>query len=265
MTTVWWMSLQRARWRVVALTIGFGLFVFVVGLSYGSIDQNAVRAFVATLPPALRVLSGASDIASPDGYLGSAFVHPVSLSIQGALVISLATTLARDRESGAAELLLSRPLAPWRWLAGHTLAIATALVVVDAGGLTGALAARAAVDDLGTVDAGNLAWAVVQGGMVFAAVAGFALLMSVVTRRAAVAVGVAAGFVVGAYALNYLAQVWSVLRPVGVLSVFHRFDPGQLARTGMVPWTPVVATLGFAVVSTIAAAVVLSRSDLSPR
>jgi hypothetical protein len=88
--TIYGLALERARVRILLLAVGFGLFELVVGLSYASVDQNAIRELVEALPPALRALAG-SDIASPTGYAGSGYLHPVALAVQAAAAISMAS------------------------------------------------------------------------------------------------------------------------------------------------------------------------------
>ena len=112
--TVYGLALERARVRILLLALGFGLFEFVVGLSYASVDQNAIRQVVDALPPALRALAGSADIATPTGYAGSGYLHPVALAVQAAVAISMAAAPAREAEDGTAELVLSRPLPPHR-------------------------------------------------------------------------------------------------------------------------------------------------------
>ena len=62
MSQIFLFSLWRARGRIVALTVGFALFELIVALSYASVDQNAVRQLVDSLPPALVALAGSSDL-----------------------------------------------------------------------------------------------------------------------------------------------------------------------------------------------------------
>jgi len=257
------LSLVRARVRIAVLAVGFGLFELVVALSYASIDQNAIRSLVETLPPALKAFSGASDIASPSGYLGAAYIHPVALTIQGALVISMASAAARDTETGAAELILSRPLQPWRWLLAQTAAVAIALAVVAGGGFLGGLLGIAVVDDLGGVSGAHLLVACAGGALVFAALAGITLLAAVLTRGGARAVGWAAGIAVVSYALNYLSEVWTVAEPLGPLSVFNHYDPGVITGTGSIgagDWIPLAAA---AVLTAVAAHVLVQRRELA--
>ncbi len=257
------LSLVRARVRIAVLALGFGLFAFVVGLSYASIDQNAIRSLVESLPPALKAFSGAADVASPSGYLGAAYIHPVPLTILGALVISMSSAAARDTETGAAELILSRPLQPWRWLLAQTIAVAIALTVVASGGYLGGLLAITIVEDLGSVSAAHLLVASAGGALVFAALAGITLLAAVLTRGGARALGWAAGIAVVSYALNYLSQVWTIAEPLGPLSVFNHYDPGVITGTGSMGWSDVLTLSAVAVVTAVAAHVLVQRRELA--
>ncbi len=263
MRVVLGLSLLRARVRIAALAVGFGLFELVVGLSYASVDQNAIRSLVESLPPALRALSGSADVATASGYLGAAYIHPVALTVQGALVISMASAPARDTETGAAEMILSRPIQPWRWLAAQGAATALALAVVAGGGFLGGLAAALTVEDLGAVRPEKLLLASAVGALVFLAVAAVTLLASVLARGGARAVGWAAGFTVVSYAVDYLADVWSVAEPLGPLSVFHHYDPGLLAGSGTATAGALAALAGLAVAATVAAHVLVQRRELT--
>lgn len=264
MTTIYALALERARTRIVLLAVGFGLFELVVGLSYASVDQNAIRQLVDALPPALRALAGSADIASPTGYAGSGYVHPVALAIQGAIAISMSASPAREAEDGTAELVLSRPLPPARWLGAHFLAMATGLAVVVAGGYAGGLAAALSVDDLAPVDAGPLAGALIAGYLCFLAVGGVTLLVAAFVRTGGRAVGLAAGFVLISYALDYLSQVWSIAEPLGPLSVFHYLDPSAIIGGAGLGGVDVLALAGLAVVSAAIALVQVERRDLTP-
>ena len=264
MRTIYGLALERARARIVLLAVGFALFELVVGLSYASVDQNAIRQLVDALPPALRALAGSADIASPTGYAGSGYLHPVALAVQAAAAISMAAAPAREAEDGTAELVLSRPIAPARWLAAHALAMATGLAVVVAGGYVGGLIAALTVDDLAPVEAGPLAGALFAGFLCFLAVGGVALLAASLVRTGARAVGWAAGFLLVSYALDYLAHVWSIAAPLGPLSIFHYLDPPAVLGRGSVGAEDIAALGGLAAITTLAALVLIQRRDLTP-
>jgi ABC-type transport system involved in multi-copper enzyme maturation permease subunit len=262
--TIYSLALERARVRIFVLMLGFGLFELVVGLSYASVDQNAVRQLVDALPPALKVLAGSADIASPTGYMGSGYLHPVALAIQGAIAISMAAAPAREAEDGTAELVLSRPIPPARWLAAHACAMATALAVVAGGGYLGGLVAAVSVEDLAPVSPGPLAGAVAVGFLCFLAVGGVALMVASLVRAGGRAVGLAAGFLLVSYALDYLAQVWSLVEPLGPLSIFHYLDPQEILGSGGVQIGDALVLAGVALATCAAALVLIERRDLTP-
>ena len=257
------LSLVRARARIVAMALGFGAFEMVVGLSYASVDQNAIRSLVESLPPALRALAGSSDLASPAGYLGSGYLHPVALTIQGALVISLASAPVRDIEEGRAELLLSRPLPPWRWVLAQVAAMAIALGVVVLGGFAGGLVAITNVDALAGVGVGSLALVSIGGYLCFGAIGALALVIGSLSRSGARAIGVAAGVTVIMYAVDYLAEIWTLAEPLAPLSVFSYYDPGVILASGELAGVDVLALAGVAAVAALAAHLVYGRRELA--
>jgi ABC-type transport system involved in multi-copper enzyme maturation permease subunit len=262
--TVFSLAWERAGVRIAVLALGFALFELVLGLSYASVDQNAIRQLVDALPPALRALAGSADIATPTGYAGSGYLHPVALALPAAAAISMAAAPAREAEDGTAELVLSRPLPPPRWLGAHALAMATGLAVVVAGGYLGGLVASGLVDDLAPVDAGPLALALLGSYACFLAVGGVALLVASLVRSGGRVVAWASGFVIVSYAVDYLAQVWSVAEPLGPLSVFRYLDPPAVLRAGSLGAEDVAALGGLALATTLAALVLVDRRDLTP-
>lgn len=264
MRTIYALALERAWIRIVLLAAGFALFELVVGLSYASVDQNAVRRLLDALPPALRALAGSADLGSATGYAGSGYLHPVALALQAAVAISMGATPAREAEDGTAELVLSRPLPPARWLGAHALAMATGLAVVVCGGYVGGLVASASVRDLAPVDPGPLALALLGGFVMFLAVGCVTLLVASMERSGGRAVGWATGFLVVSYAIDYLAQVWSVAEPLGPLSVFHYLDPPEVLRTGSIGAGDLLPLVALAAVAAAAALVLVGRRDLTP-
>ncbi|MFN8111203.1 MAG: hypothetical protein U0Y82_15390 [Thermoleophilia bacterium] len=263
MSTVVVMSLLRARGRIAALTLGFATFMVLVSASYASVDQNALRSVIRVLPPAVRVLAGAANLGTASGYLGAGYVHPAVLAMLGALVVSMGTAAGRDLDSGAAELVLSRPIAPWRWLAAHTLAMLAGLTIALAGGVAGGFIGIATVHDLGDVPAGHLLITAANMWMLFAALGAVSVLCAVAVPRGARAVGVAAAVIVVAYVINYLAQLWTPVRPLRPLSVFRFFDPGATMSSGSWPAHAAAVLAGWLVVCVVAAHVRVQHRELS--
>jgi hypothetical protein len=147
---------------------------------------------------------------------------------------------------------------------GVTEAVVTGLAVVVVGGYLGGLVAALSVDDLAPVHAGPLALAMIAGPLLFLALGGVTLLVASLVRTGGRAVGWATGFLLVSYALDYLAQVWSVAEPLGPLSVFHYLDPPAILRRGTIGAEDVLALGGLAVVTTALAHALIGRRDLTP-
>ena len=257
------LALRRGRGRLISLAIAVALFLYLVGLSYAAVDQNQIRQLYESLPPALRAFSGAGDIASPGGYLGSTFIHPVPLVIQSAVAISFATGPARDLESGVAELMLSRPLTPRAWLGAHTLATFIGVLLVATTAFLGAAVSVLTVTDLGVISMADLVAGALAGLLLFSAIGGISLLCSTVIRTGARSVGWAAGIIVVMYALNYLGQVWTVVEPLRPLTLFNYYDPGVIVSRGDLALVDALALGGVALVTTALAHVLIGRREVA--
>jgi hypothetical protein len=77
-------------------------------------------------------------------------------------------------------------------------------------------------------------------------------------------VGWATGFLLVSYAVDYLAQLWSLAEPFGPLSVFHYLDPPAVLRDGSLGREDVAVYCGLAAVTTAAALALVGRRDLTP-
>jgi hypothetical protein len=66
------------------------------------------------------------------------------------------------------------------------------------------------------------------------------------------------------YALDYLAQVWSIAEPLGPLSIFHYLDPPAILGGGSLGVGNLAALAGLALVTGAASLVLVQRRDLTP-
>lgn len=264
MSVVFALTLRRAGRRALALGIALFLFELLVGLSYASVDENEIRRLVDSLPPAIRAFAAGSDLASAWGYIGTGLIHPIALAIQAALVVSVAAMPARDVEDGVAELMLSRPLAPTRWLGAQILALMVLLAGVVAAGFAGTAIAVSTVDDLGQVGLGGVALAFLTGALLQMSVAAVTFVASSLSRSGGRAVGWGAGFVLVSYAINYLGQLWKPVESLGWLSVFDRFRPARIIQETTVPGVDLAVLAGVTVVGIAVALWITSRREVAP-
>lgn len=258
------LAMRRSLRRTILLGIALGAFLFLVGLSYSSVDGNQIRSLVESLPPALQAFVRGSDLGSASGYLGATFLHPITLAIMAATAIAAGSSPARDVEQGVAELMLSRPLTRSAWLGAEIIAMIIQLTVVAAFGLAGAVLAATTVDALGTIDPANLVLTALPLLLMFIGVGAVTMLAGSLSRTAARAIGWGTAFALVAYALDYLAQVWSVAEPLGPLSLMHWYRPATILGSGTVPASTWIALIGVAAVAIAIALAITSRREVAP-
>jgi len=258
------LALHRSLRRVVLLGIALGSFLFLVGLSYASVDENQIRSLVESLPPAIQAFVKGSDIASPAGYLGSTFIHPITLSILAATAIAGGAAAARDVETGVAELMLSRPLRRTAWLGAELIAMVIQVVIVGVMGFIGALIAVTTVDALAPVSPGALVVTTLPLILLFIGIGMVTAFAGSFARTGSKAIGWGTAFALVAYALDYLAQVWGLAEPLGPLSVMHWYRPAGILGSASVPASTWLVLGAVAAVAGGLALAVTSRREVAP-
>ena len=110
---------------------------------------------------------------------------------------------------------------------------------------------------------GALALVSLGGYLCFLAIGALSLAVGGLSRSGARAVGVAAGLAVVMYAIDYLAEIWTVAEPLGPLSVFHYYDPGVILGEGSIPGADVLVLAGTAIVAAVAGHLLFERRELA--
>ena len=264
MNVVLSLALRRSLRRTVLLGVALGAFLFLVGLSYATVDENQIRSLVESLPPAIRAFVKGSDVASPAGYLGSGFVHPITLALMAATGIAAGATSARDVETGVAELMLSRPLRRTSWLGAEIIAMVLQVTIVAVLGLLGATIAVASVDSLAPVSLTSLVITIMPLWLMFVGIGAVTVLASSFSRTGAKAIGWGTAFALVAYAIDYLSQIWTLAEPLGPLSVMHWYRPADILGDGSAPASTWLVLGGVAIVASALALVVTSRREVAP-
>lgn len=263
MRVVLGLMLQRSLRRSLLLGVSLGLFLILVGVSYASVDGNQIRSLLESLPPAIRAFLQGSDLATPAGYLGLGFVHPIALAILSATAIGAGAASARDVESGVAELMLSRPLKRTHWLGAQLIAMAIMVGLVTAMGVVGAGIAVLTVTDLGAVSLGALLVTGFMAMLLFIGVGAVTALAASFSRTAARAVAWGATFALVSYTLDYLAQIWGLVQPLEPLSVLHWYRPAEVLGGGSASPSAVLVLGGVAVLAATLALIVTSRREVA--
>ncbi|MBM7505181.1 hypothetical protein ACFPER_14060 [Agromyces aurantiacus] len=160
-----------------------------------------------------------------------------------------------EEASTRADFLLTRPLSRWRWLGGHVLAMAGAILVLASVAAT-ALALSALATDSGVTTA-DVASALINVLPAVAVFAGLAVLVFGVAPRATVPV--AAGAAVVAYVIELVGELLEWPEWVQDVSPFHHLE--QVPVDPIDPWSAIVMTAVAAILCS-AGIVAFERRDI---
>jgi ABC-2 type transport system permease protein len=259
-----WRRERHLRW---SLAIGMFLMGLLLAGTYqafgtGLIPQSVVDQF-STLKVFDAFTGSGVNLLEPEGWLGFGYVHPFTLILTVAWIVSVAAAaIAREVEDGTIEFLASRPVdrrivvgARYAaWLAGMLalfaatyLGTAAGIVLFDA--LSGFSLAKALYFPVSLMPA-----ALLLGGLAF-------LISSAVSSRSRV-FAVVIGFTVASYFLNFAANLWDPLAPFAPLSLFHYVTPAEWALHG-IDWPSAAVMTAIGVALLAAAMVVVDRRDIA--
>ncbi len=192
------------------------------------------------------------------------FTHPFVLTLFSVVVISVATrSLAGEVDRGTIDLLLSYPVARWQPVAACVVVLLGALLLQT---LVLWLSFRAGLE-IGGIEIpeslGSLRWVAANLMALFCAVSGVALFFSATASDYGRALGRGLGFVIVSFLLNLLANLWSRIELLDVLSVFHYYRPQPIVEQGgpMVGDLAVLSLL--TLVGWVGALVAFSRRDIA--
>lgn len=257
--------LQTWRWqRIRLLVVGIaaviwgGLFpLFYVQFS-GALRQLAASGAI----PEQLLNFGSGSLFTLPGAITLGFQHPLALALIGIFAVGAASSaVAGERQRGTLEVLLARPISR-RSLYGSVAVAMLAMVLLMVGlvliGMVGGAALQNVLDEL---DLSRLPLVLLNGFLLWAAFAAFALATSVTFDRAGPAMGLSLAYLLVNYFLEILGSLWSAAAWTQEYSLFHHFQPGDILAGSLDPMDLVI--LGIAVALPIVyALIVFPRRDV---
>lgn len=261
--------LRRGLGGTLMLFAGIALFEFinpVIGDSLGGAEN--VQELFDQLPPGMRTLAQVD----PDffieagfaGFVSLGFTHPVYFVLVASSVVGFsARTIAGEIESGVIALTLARPVSRRTAYLSRVAGLVALCLGLALAGVAGSWIGSMVVDlqsgtgwrEYGALFAASalLGWAI--GGLV--------LGVSAASSTTGRVVGWATAVLVVVYFIDYFAEIWSVLEPLGPFSIFRYFDPAAALVEGRVPLVNLVVLGGVGLVAVLAGLLVFERRDLA--
>lgn len=257
---------QTLRWQRVRLIVvgiaafGWGMLIPVIYTAFSDAIRQLARS--GAFPEELLNFGSGSLFTLP-GSVTLGLQHPLAIAMLGIFAVgATSTAIAGERERGTLEVLLSRPLSRRTLYATTLVALVLAALAILVAILAGMTAGAVVVDVADELELGRMPLVVLNGFLLWAAFATFALAASVSFDRGGPAVGLALAYLMTNYFLEILGSLWRDVAWTQELSLFHRFQPGNIL-SGEVAWLDFLI-LGIAVVlPVIYALVVFPRRDLA--
>lgn len=222
----------RRGWRgMLWWGLGLGILSLVQIVAVPSVDSiQQIADLMETMPPFMMQMFGAGDmefLATPEGYLALqlfAFL-PLVLAIYG--VIAGMNIVANEEDRGIMDALLSLPIERWRVVAEKAVAYLLLTVGIVLLILVCILIGLALVPEISAgVDQGEITLATLGMIMPVWVVIGITALLTGLTRRRGLAVGLVAAFILVSYFLDTLGRAasGSLLNTLRPLSFFSHYD-----------------------------------------
>ncbi len=233
-------TLKSHLWLMLVTAALVASLGVLVSTSYESFGPQGLPDFWEEMPKSLsaflRVEGTLLAASGPQGYMAVGFRHPLFLIIIAAFAIATASSaLAREIERRTILVLLARPLQRYQLVLGKGLASLVGLVVLVVALLAGTLGG-VFVSGLGdSVEVGPFLLIGVNALSLGLAILGYAYLFSALSSDGSRAILIATGVSVAFFFVDFISSLFDALEPLGLLSIFHYYDPVTVAVEGSFP------------------------------
>ena len=251
------------------LAFAIGLFVIKALLTLILPQFQAELSELAMSIPFLRSMLSALLGAEVGEELTSSMIegvlwaHPLVLSMPWAHEMLLCTRVpAGEVDRGTIDVLLGLPVSRRRLFLAESFVWLASGVFILAAGWVGDLAGRTMLAGVETANAWHGVLVALNLGCLYVAVGGFAFLVSALSSRRGVALGIVFAMVLASFLLVFIAEFWAPARSLVFLSLLDYYRPAQVLGAGRLPLGDVAVLLGLGVVMWTAAGVVFMRRDV---
>jgi ABC-2 type transport system permease protein len=222
-------TLRWHRWRLLALGVAglaWGALGPVIYNSFGDSIRELARSGII---PEKFLRMGSGNLFTLPGTLALGLHHPLSLAFLGVFAIGAAAgAVAGERERGTLEVLLARPLSRRRLYVTLAAAMGVLISIELAAILVGHVASAAILGLTDQIELTRVPLVFVNGLMLWCAFGAFSLAASVSFDRRAPALGASLAYLLLAFFLQILGELWDAAAWLQQYSLFHHFGPGAI-------------------------------------
>lgn len=260
-------SMRRMRTTLAVTGALLALFQVLLAMAAAELQRQGTFDQLAGLVPSfVRELVGTAllSMMSFSGIMALGYYHVAIVAVLVGLVVAAATEPAAEIEAGFADLILAQPVPRAAVMARSVILVLVCPAIVIAA-MTGGtfVGLQLAKPGAASQPSAGLVWRLAAGlWSVLACWGGVALAVGSVSRRRAVAAGVAGGAAAALMLVDYLSRVWRPLRGPARLSPFHYYNPLDLVMGKPLPAADIGILLGTCAVAVSVAFVLFRRRDI---
>jgi ABC-type transport system involved in multi-copper enzyme maturation permease subunit len=223
----------RHRIPLIPIALAVGLFEFLLTRLAPLPDEvNWLANLMAVIPQDLRALAGNDVAVTAGGFLALGYGHPFFMVLMSVWVIRTSTAaVAGEVGLGTMDLLASRPVPRWHFVAAGMKTIALGLALIVASAWTGTAIGL----HLRPLDVPASAYLPLAAGawLLFAAWGSVALLISSTRRDGGQAVGWSTALLAASFVLEYLGRLWPAISTLRPLSLFRYYEVQNILASGL--------------------------------
>ncbi|MFV1858033.1 MAG: ABC transporter permease subunit [Anaerolineales bacterium] len=253
LASVFGKTLFDMRRGLIWWSIGLVLTNLMIVLVFPSIEESsaALTEYMDNLPPAMLALFGdIQNFTTMEGYLGlelfSFFLPALTL---GFGIAYGGSAIGSEEDSGTLDVLLSYPISRRSVLTQKFGALSVFALLVLVASTIGLLLGVAMVDS--TVDAANLAAAVLNVGLLTLVFGTMTLALTGLGLNRGAASGIAAGLAAVTFLMNTLAPLADLPDAVRHVTPWYYYDASEVLLSGFVPVNAAVLLVAIVVLLVI--------------
>ncbi|CAN5508272.1 N/A [soil metagenome] len=260
--------IKRGLSGSIFLLVGLFVFEFVQPLVANSLGGGeGIATLFERLPPAFQSIMRTQPefiaLSGLAGYLSIGFSHPIYFVLTATVLLALITrSLAGELESGTVQLALSRSVSRSSIYVSRLLAVAIAILSISVITFSGMVVGILVGNPDGEITYSHLIPTAISASFLLWAIAGVTLAISAWSNTTSQAVGYAAGFLVVSFVLDYLAGLWSVIKPFDVVSIYSYFNPAIALVNGDLAASDLIVLGSVGTIGVIAGLLIFRNRDL---
>ncbi len=265
MTLVFRHSVRSHRIALLVMTLAVVGFGILISTSFQGLGESFP---LENLPAGIRAMLSSQGnllaVSNAQGYIALGFRHPLVIVIIAAYgVASASAAIAGEIDRKTILMLLARPLPRHHLviakLVDSLLGIVALVLALFVGTEIGI--ALAGLGD--AVSIGTLLLMSFNALALFFAIMGYSYLISALSSSLGRAIMLSTAVAVVSFFVDFMANLFDVLEPLGYISIFHYFDPIAIVAEGGFPSLEIGILLSVALVTTVAAIFAFQRRDIA--